>query len=160
MVVHGEGYTCKDHCGRKFDNKKYLDSHLMRIRAKKSFKMRKVFLFDQESVNLSDSKPRCADDLKPVASESCMSPARQVDHHFEENKNAPMAKQQSEDVDQLVGTKRLHHDLIESPMLQLDHRHDRGSPTMGDGNFYHSSRVNLLEQSPPIMENFGEMLQP
>ena len=34
LEVHGEGYTCVEHCGRKFDKKKYLNSHLARVRGK------------------------------------------------------------------------------------------------------------------------------
>lgn len=129
--------------------------------------MRKMFLFDQESVNLSDSKPRCADDLRPVDS-PCVTLTNQMSHNFEETKGPSMAsqKQQEEDVDHLVGSKRLHHDLVGSPMLKLDHRHESGvSPSSGGGHLtsFYNSRVNHLEQSPPIttiMENFGEILPP
>lgn len=56
LEAHGEGYTCTEHCGRKFDKKKYLNSHLARVKARSCLRQRKLYMFDQESGELnSDS---------------------------------------------------------------------------------------------------------
>jgi len=47
--THDEGFTCTQHCGRKFEKKKYLQAHMARIKARDSLRLSKLYLFDDES---------------------------------------------------------------------------------------------------------------
>lgn len=49
---HGDGYTCEEHCGRKFEKKKYLQAHLARVRERDSLRASKLYLFDEDSCEL------------------------------------------------------------------------------------------------------------
>ena len=56
LEAHGEGYTCVEHCGRKFSKKRYLDSHLARVRESKSLRQRKMFMFNNDSCELGSGE--------------------------------------------------------------------------------------------------------
>ena len=55
LECHSDGYVCVLHCGKRFANKKYLNAHLTRVREKDSKRNKQLFIFNQDSVNLSGS---------------------------------------------------------------------------------------------------------
>lgn len=49
--VHGEGYECIDHCGKRFAKKKLLNAHLARVKQSMKRKNAQIYNYkDDESV--------------------------------------------------------------------------------------------------------------
>lgn len=54
--VHGEGYECVEHCGKKFAKKKLLNAHLARVRQQQKKGKAKLYNFRDDDAEFEDGE--------------------------------------------------------------------------------------------------------